>query len=61
MGVTITDIERAQARIQPYVHRTPLMTSQLIDRSLGCELIFKTENLQKIGAFKASGACNTLF
>lgn len=34
MGVTITDIERAQARIQPYVHRTPLMTSQLIDRSV---------------------------
>lgn len=61
MGVTITDIERAQARIQPYVHRTPLMTSQLIDRSLGCELIFKTENLQKIGAFKARGACNALF
>ena len=61
MDVTIADIERAQARIQPYIHRTPLMTSQLINRSVGCELIFKTENLQKIGAFKARGACNALF
>ena len=61
MDVTITDIERARARIQPYIHRTPLMTSQLIDRSVGCELIFKTENLQKIGPFKARGACNALF
>ena len=61
MNVTIADIERAQARIQPYIHRTPLMTSQLINRSVGCELIFKTENLQKIGAFKARGACNALF
>jgi threonine dehydratase len=37
------------------------MTSQLIDRSVGCELIFKTENLQKIGPFKARGTCNALF
>ena len=64
MDATITDIERARARIQPYIYRTPLITSrliELIDRSVGCELIFKTENLQKIGAFKARGACKALF
>ena len=54
-------IERARARIQPYIYRTPLITSRLIDRSVGCEMIFKTENLQKIGAFKARGACKALF
>jgi threonine dehydratase len=61
MDVTIDDIERGQTRIQPCIHHTPLMTNQLINRSVDCELIFKTENLQKIGAFRASGACNTLF
>lgn len=61
MDVTIADIERAQTRIKSHTHRTPLITSRLINQLVGCELIFKAENLQKIGAFKARGACNALF
>jgi threonine dehydratase len=41
------DVSAAQARIEPYVHRTPLL--------------FKCENLQKVGAFKARGAVNAVF
>lgn len=58
--VTIEDIRAAAERIQPYVHRTPVMTSRAIDTMLGAQLFFKCENLQKVGAFKARGACNAV-
>ena len=45
-------------RIAPYIHRTPVMTSSAIDLIAGCEIFFKCENLQKIGAFKMRGAAN---
>ncbi|BFM10536.1 pyridoxal-phosphate dependent enzyme [Simiduia litorea] len=53
-------IKMAAERIQGLVHVTPVLTSQLIDQSLGCECFFKCENLQKVGAFKARGACNAV-
>ncbi len=37
------------------------MTSHLLDREAGARLFFKCENLQNVGAFKARGACNTVF
>ena len=54
------DIESAAARIRLHVHHTPVITSGMIDRTAGCELHFKCENFQKIGAFKARGAVNTV-
>jgi threonine dehydratase len=57
----LAGIQAAAARIQPYVHRTPIMTSQTINRLAGAELFFKCENLQKVGAFKARGATNAVF
>src|SRR6187402_1800424 len=53
-------IEAAHARIKPFVHRTPVMTSAGIDELAGCKIFFKCENLQKIGAFKARGAMNAV-
>ena len=58
---TIEDMRAARARIAPYVHRTPVMTSRFIDELTGAELFFKCENLQKAGAFKARGASNAVF
>lgn len=58
--VTIDDIRAAAMRIAPYVHRTPIMSSQLINTEAGCEIFFKCENLQKVGAFKARGAHNAV-
>ncbi|NCF35032.1 MAG: pyridoxal-phosphate dependent enzyme [Gammaproteobacteria bacterium] len=55
------DVSAAQARIEPYVHRTPLLTSSYLDQLCGAELFFKCENLQKVGAFKARGAVNAVF
>ncbi|MDZ7788641.1 MAG: pyridoxal-phosphate dependent enzyme [Halofilum sp. (in: g-proteobacteria)] len=51
----------ARERIQPWIHRTPVLTSATLDRMSGARLSFKCENLQKAGAFKARGATNAVF
>lgn len=58
--VTFDDICAAAERIRPYVHRTPLMTSRYFDDRFGVRFFFKSEHLQKVGAFKARGACNAV-
>lgn len=58
---TIKDIKRAAARINPYVHRTPVFTSLTVNRLADAEVFLKCENLQKTGAFKARGAVNAVF
>lgn len=55
------DILAAAARIAPYTHRTPLLTSLTLDEMTGVHVLLKCENLQKVGAFKARGACNAVF
>lgn len=59
--LTYQDILSAQERIKPYVHRTPLMSSQTLNALTESEIHFKCENLQKVGAFKARGGCNAVF
>jgi threonine dehydratase len=58
--VSFVDIQSAARRIAPYVHRTPMLHSALINQLAGCEIFFKCENLQKAGAFKARGAYNAV-
>lgn len=58
--VSIEDVLLAAHRIAPYVHRTPVATSATLDADLDCEVVFKAENLQKVGAFKARGATNVV-
>ena len=58
---TLDDLRHAHARIAPHIRRTPVMTSELLDRETGATLFFKCENLQKAGAFKSRGACNAVF
>ena len=53
-------IRRAQERIAPYIHRTPVLTSTTLDDEVGARLFFKCENFQKSGAFKVRGAFNAL-
>ncbi|HLH29421.1 MAG TPA: threonine/serine dehydratase, partial [Acidimicrobiales bacterium] len=54
------DILAAAARIAPWVHRTPVMTSRTIDARCGGTVFLKCENFQKVGAFKFRGAVNAL-
>lgn len=57
---TLADIKAAYARIQPFIHRTPILSSSAINEIAGCEIFFKCENFQKVGAFKARGAANAV-
>ena len=50
----------AHSRIIPHIHRTPIITSHTLNDILGCNVYFKCENLQKIGAFKIRGAMNSV-
>jgi threonine dehydratase len=54
-------IVAAHERIRPRIHRTPVLTSQSLDKLTGAELFFKCENLQKTGSFKIRGATNAVF
>jgi len=54
------DIEQAHERIRPYIHKTPVLSSQGINELLGGDFYFKCENLQKVGAFKFRGATNAV-
>jgi threonine dehydratase len=58
--LSIETIRAAHARIRPHIHRTPVLKSSILNRMLGAEIFFKCENLQKVGAFKARGACNAV-
>lgn len=57
---TYEDVLEAEDRIAPYVHRTPVFTSEYIDAQTGASVFLKAENLQKVGAFKARGATNAV-
>lgn len=50
----------ARDRIAEHAHRTPVLTSRLLDERSGRRLFFKCENLQRGGAFKIRGATNKL-
>ncbi len=50
----------AAERLRGRVHRTPLMRSRTLDALCGARLLFKCENLQRVGAFKFRGATNAL-
>ncbi|WP_438465122.1 beta-hydroxyaspartate dehydratase BhcB [Marinomonas sp. PE14-40] len=58
---TYDDVIAAHERIKPYIHETPILTSQRLNEQTGAELFFKCENLQKAAAFKVRGASNAVF
>lgn len=59
--LTPDHIREAAVRIQPIAHRTPLLTSHLVNAATGLHCYFKCENFQRGGAFKIRGAANFLF
>uniref|UniRef100_A0A7E4ZTI9 Serine racemase n=1 Tax=Panagrellus redivivus TaxID=6233 RepID=A0A7E4ZTI9_PANRE len=69
-ALTAVAIDAAAQRIAGVVHRTPVMTSESLDRLLADripkgskpapKLYFKCENFQKAGSFKARGAANAV-
>ncbi|WP_218186216.1 pyridoxal-phosphate dependent enzyme [Marinifilum fragile] len=60
MMITKQNLLDTHQRIKDYIHRTPILSSQLINEMVGAELFFKCENFQKMGAFKMRGASNAI-
>ncbi|MHC4396551.1 MAG: pyridoxal-phosphate dependent enzyme [Planctomycetota bacterium] len=58
---TIKQIREANERIKPFVHRTPVLTCETLNRMCEAEIFFKCENFQKTGSFKIRGATNAVF
>ena len=54
-------VEAAAKRIAAYVQRTPVRMSHSLNALTGAELVFKCENLQRMGAFKFRGASNAIW
>jgi len=60
LSVTLSDVQAAHARVASHVHRTPVLTSRLVDEEVGASVFFKCEIFQRVGAFKARGAFSRL-
>jgi len=54
--LTEKKIYSAMNALAPFVHRTPIFTSETTNRIVGKKVYFKMENQQKTGAFKIRGA-----
>ena len=54
------EIEKAYDRISNYSIKTPLLSSDLLNKEFSSNIFIKAENLQKIGAFKFRGAMNSI-
>src|SRR5258706_8511999 len=61
MSPNLKDIREAAQRVKPYIHRTPVLTNESLDKQVGAQIFLKCENLQKVGAFKFRGASNAVF
>ncbi len=59
--VDFADVKAAASRIASHAQVTPVLQSRSINALVGAELLFKCENLQRVGAFKFRGACNAVW
>ena len=57
---TYADVEAAAERIRGAAHHTPALTSRTANERTGANLVFKAENLQRMGAFKFRGGYNAI-
>jgi threonine dehydratase len=56
----LRQIQEAADRLRPIIHRTPIVTSQLLDEAAGRRVFLKAECLQKAGSFKIRGAATAI-
>ncbi|MDG5491672.1 threonine/serine dehydratase [Psychroserpens sp. SPM9] len=47
-------------RILPFIHKTPVLSSRLVNERIEAKVYFKCENFQKAGAYKMRGATNAI-
>ena len=51
---------QARRRIRDHIYETPLIPAKHLDRETGTRLLFKAENFQLTGSFKARGASSKM-
>ena len=54
------EIVEAYNRINKFINKTPVMKSRTLNKLVSAQVYFKCENFQRVGAFKARGAFNTI-
>lgn len=60
MKVTLNDIQKAQAAIEPFISVTPVDYSRSCSSLVGSDIYLKLENNQRTGSFKIRGASNKI-
>ena len=60
MEIKKSDLIDCHNRIKPFIHSTPVLTSNYINEFTEAEVYFKCENFQKMCAFKMRGAANAI-
>ncbi len=55
---SLEDIRESHSAIRSFIHETPVLSSEQINKMAEADIHFKCENFQKIGAFKMRGAAN---
>ncbi len=58
MPIPIAAIRDAARRLEPHIHRTPILSARSLGERAGVSLLLKAESLQKTGSFKPRGALN---
>jgi threonine dehydratase len=54
------ELSEIRKHLEPYIHKTPVITSGKLNEMAGAKLYFKCENFQKTGSFKIRGAMNAV-
>jgi len=60
LPIAPADVERAAARLRGVAHRTPVVSSRVLDARAGARVVLKAEGFQRMGAFKFRGAYNAV-
>ncbi len=59
-AIASNEVTQAAERLAPWIHRTPVLTSNTLDARCRARVFLKCENFQRVGAFKFRGAMNAL-
>ena len=57
---TFKDVKDAAKRLKGICHRTPVLTSTILNQQIGAEVYFKCENFQRGGGLKFRGGYNAM-
>jgi len=56
----LDDVQAARLRVEPFIHRTPLLRSRQLSEAAGCNVLLKAEIFQKGGSYKIRGPLNKI-